>query len=57
MFASQKVTNSSRIKFDEAEALAFEMKKVQTWLSKCTVKLVGQPDFLTTPLTEILVKV
>lgn len=53
----QEIGKSSQIRFDDAELLETEVVKVETWLSKCHVKLLGQSDFFCTPLMEVLLKV
>ncbi|MCO5554837.1 hypothetical protein L7F22_008372 [Adiantum nelumboides] len=53
----QDIGKSSQIRFDDAEVLEKEVEKVEAWLSKCLVKLVGESEMPSMPLMEVLSKV
>eukprot|EP00250_Pteridium_aquilinum_P019210 c24343_g1_i1 orf=340-6093(+) len=53
----QDIGKTSQIQFDDAEVLELEVVKVETWLSKCLLKLLGQSEMPSMPLMEVLFKV
>ncbi|KAI5070351.1 hypothetical protein GOP47_0014694 [Adiantum capillus-veneris] len=53
----QNIGKTSQIRFDDAEVLENEVVKVETWLSKCLLKLLGESELPSMPLMEVLSKV
>lgn len=53
----QDIGKTSQVRFDDSEVLEIEVEKVEAWLSKCLLKLLGQSENLSMPLTEVLSKV
>lgn len=56
-FCFKDIGKTSQVRFDDSEVLEIEVEKVEAWLSKCLLKLLGQSENLSMPLTEVLSKV